>query len=178
MLKVKCFKGKNLKVLTPMQTQKGSGLIEVIVALFITAIGLLGVLAMQTTGLKSNQRAEFMTEAQMLASDMMNMIVAYNSFDNPASVVFNNLTTSTSLDAVDCSGGCTRAEQYTHDRAAWSQQLKTILPSGYGSVVHNGATDMFTITVMWDAERTGAAGTNCGGDPEVDLTCYILEVQI
>lgn len=160
------------------KSSKGSSLIEVVVALFITAIGLLGVLAMQTTGLRSNQRAEFMTEAHMLASDMMNMIVAYDSFDSPSSAAFNNLTTATDLTAVDCSSGCTRANQYLHDRADWSEQLKSMLPSGYGTVTYSNTTEMFTITVMWDDERTGATGKNCSGNPEVDLSCYVLEVQI
>lgn len=161
-----------------MKNTKGSSLIEVLVALFITAIGLLGVLAMQTTGLRSNQRAEFITEAHMLASDMMNMIVAYNAFGNPSSGAFNNLVSATDLNEVDCSNGCDRANQYAHDRADWSEQLKAMLPSGYGTVTYSDTTEMFTITVMWDEERTGARGTNCGGNPEVDLSCYVLEVQI
>lgn len=117
----------------------GSTLIELLVALFVLAIGLLGVLAMQTTGLKSNQRAEFMTEAHMLASDMLNMIVAYDSFDNPSAGTFTNLTSANDLTEVDCSAGCSRSNQYLHDRYDWSEQLKTLLPSGYGTVTYDAA---------------------------------------
>ena len=36
--------------------------------------------------------------------------------------------------------------------------------------------DGLLITVMWDDDGTGATGTNCGDNPEVDLTCYTLAV--
>ena len=36
--------------------------------------------------------------------------------------------------------------------------------------------DGLLVTVMWDDDGTGANGTNCGPDPEVDLTCYTLAV--
>ena len=36
--------------------------------------------------------------------------------------------------------------------------------------------DGLLVSVMWDDEGTGATGTNCGTDPNVDLTCYSLMV--
>ncbi|MEO0443492.1 MAG: type IV pilus modification protein PilV [Pseudomonadota bacterium] len=59
--------------------QKGAGIIEVMVSLLVLAIGLLGVLSLQTNGLNSNQRAAFVTEAQLLAEDMASRILAFGS---------------------------------------------------------------------------------------------------
>jgi type IV pilus assembly protein PilV len=44
------------------------------------------------------------------------------------------------------------------------------LPSGRGQVTGNA--NLLIITVMWDDEGTGATGTGCGGNAQVDLTCY------
>ena len=53
--------------------------------------------------------------------------------------------------------------------------------SGHGVVTSaldaSGTTRLFTITVMWDEERTGVNGTGCSGDPTVDLKCYIMEFE-
>jgi hypothetical protein len=48
------------------------------------------------------------------------------------------------------------------------------LPGGRGIITNNA--DGLLVTVMWDDDGTGANGTNCGPDPEVDLTCYTLAV--
>jgi type IV pilus assembly protein PilV len=61
-----------------------------------------------------------------------------------------------------------------HDGYEWSQNLANELPEGQGRVTGNGIGSVFTITVMWDDMRTGATGTGCSGDPQVDLTCFTL----
>ncbi|WP_086931189.1 type IV pilus modification protein PilV [Agarilytica rhodophyticola] len=51
--------------------QQGSSLIEVLVALFILAVGLLGVLAMQSRAVQLNQNAYLYSQAAVLANDLM-----------------------------------------------------------------------------------------------------------
>jgi len=58
------------------QNQKGSSLIEVMVALFVLAIGLLGVLSMQAQAIKRNQNAYLYSQASMLALDMYERVQA------------------------------------------------------------------------------------------------------
>lgn len=51
--------------------QDGASLIEVLVALFILGVGLLGVLAMQAESMKLNQQAYSSTQAMFLANDIV-----------------------------------------------------------------------------------------------------------
>ena len=164
--------------------QRGVSLIEVLVALFVLAVGLLGVFAMQATGIRSNQVSEFSTEAQYLAQDIIDRIMAYNDIDNPADDDdFEDRDTSDddTANATDCftaANGCARGEaQVNADFTEWSQQVKRRLPSGRGTIdfgAEAGGRPKYTITVMWDANLTGATGTQCnGGDNQ--LTCYEVE---
>ena len=49
----------------------GMTLIEVLVTLVLTSVGLLGVAALQLTTLKSNQESYVRSQATMLAADML-----------------------------------------------------------------------------------------------------------
>ena len=156
----------------------GAGLIEVLVSLLVMAIGLLGVLAVQLDGIRSNQRAEYLTEAHLLATDMLNIISAYNAFDDPASLRFTDLDSSNSFTVDNCDAGCSRDQQYEFAGHIWSQQLKTLLPFGRGTVKFDQESELFTIKIMWDEDGSGSQGENCSGDTNIDLSCYVMEVQI
>ena len=57
-----------------MQKCRGATMIEVMVSLFVLAIGLLGVLGMQAEGTQANQRGMFSTQAAFLAQSMADRI--------------------------------------------------------------------------------------------------------
>ena len=146
------------------------------IALVIFSIGLLGLAGLQAGGLRSNTQAQLRTIAVIQAYDMAERIRAnprgvedgdYNAFD------------SSNPTAEDCiSATCTAAEMATYDYYEWETSTQRVLPSGHGTItsaaVGGGVTTLFTVTVMWDEERTGVTGTGCGGDPTVDLKCYAL----
>jgi len=50
--------------------QRGFTLLEVLIALLVLSIGLLGLAALQTTGLRSNEMASMRTTATQLAYDI------------------------------------------------------------------------------------------------------------
>jgi type IV pilus assembly protein PilV len=150
----------------------GFTMIEVLVAIFVLAIGLLGLAGLQASSLKNNTSAYTRSQAQLLAYDMLDRMrsnkegVKYGNYDDLLS------TTPTDPNCVD--SGCSVAELAQHDAFEWTTFLAQTLPSGTGSVSGNGVGSIFTITVMWDDERTGATGTNCSDDHTVDLTCFTL----
>jgi type IV pilus assembly protein PilV len=66
--------------------QRGSSLLEVIAALFILGVGLLGVLALQVESIKYNQQAYASTQALFVANDIveqMRMKASVLVDDNP-----------------------------------------------------------------------------------------------
>lgn len=64
--------------------QSGFTLIEVLIALVIFSVGILGVNAMQLTSIKGNSKANRVTEASNLAADRIEQVLSmpYNSDSN------------------------------------------------------------------------------------------------
>lgn len=160
----------NIPNITMHKADAGFTLLEVLIAVVVLSIGLLGLAGLQTTGLRNNQDAFARTVATTLANDMADRIRAnmagFNAgnYDNTAAVTASCETNT----------GCTPQQMAQHDTALWNQALAT-LPSGQGSV----ATDVsiVTVTVFWDSNRTGVTGTGCSGDPTVDLACLSVMFQ-
>lgn len=157
---------------TVFRAQQGAGFIEVLVALVILAVGLLGVMSMQARGLNSNQRALFATEANLLAYDMADRIVSFGG-DRAIAGEYGGLTTvgNAALGNVIAN----------NDRNAWQTEfINSSLPSGQGIITWDGS--VYTITIRWDEERTGAVGLTCGNvDTDalgqlINLRCYTLVV--
>ena len=101
--------------------QSGFSLLEVMVALLILSIGLLGIAGLQVTSKRTNFEANQRTTATMLTRDMLERIRA-----NPGQLdTYTNGTTGRifkydSLPAVvDCSTACDTATLVTYDLAEW-----------------------------------------------------------
>ena len=151
-----------------IQRQQGFTLLEVLIALLILSIGLLGLAALQTTSLRSNQMASMRTTATQLAYDMSDRMRA-----NPVGVAAGEYVlaggatpTGTSIGALDL--------------IAWNQAV-VALPGGRTSITQCDGTSVppcdgvtHVITVQWDEMRTGASGTTCPPAVETDLRCYRL----
>lgn len=163
-------------------------MIEVLVALVILAIGLLGVLSMQTRGLNSNQRAIFTTDVTLLANEMADHILAYYNNDVAVGNDFNNVSSDgnfpTGTDDFVKDAETQWVNAFFNDPSDNTSGNR--LPSGRGDVTWDAGSSSYTITIRWDAERTGATGTDCDSpndrDPVTDnlvnLTCYRLRVDL
>lgn len=147
--------------------QKGVSLIESMVALLVISIGLLGIASMQITAMKQNANALNHSQAVWIAYNMADRVRSnISEFTNYA-----DIDTSKTY-SQDCLGAsCSNVQMVTADAADWSTQIQQ-LPAGRGMIAGD-ATEL-AISVMWDDEGTGATGTGCGTDPDVDLTCYTV----
>lgn len=166
-------------------SQAGAGMIEMMVALFILAVGLLGVLAMQMSGIDSAQRANFSTEAHIVAADMVDRILAADDIDTlEDNDAYDGVDTeNANASAAGCiATGCAKSNdpggaQMLYDEWEWSTTIAR-LPSGRGTVAYDGANGVYTVRVFWDGEREGTAtGLGCTNDPD-DLACYSIEVKM
>ena len=128
---------------TFMKLQEGSSLLEVLISMVVLGIGILGLLALQTTALKTNQLAVTRTLASGLAVEISELMRA-----NKTAVENGNYDISI---AGTVSSATTIAET---DLQTWKSHL-TQLPSGQGSVSRNN--NIITITIQWDESRVGNA---------------------
>ncbi len=140
------------------------------IALLVISIGLLGIASLQLTAMNQNASSLNHSQAVWIAYNMSDRIRAnISQFDN-----YNGIDTTNNY-AQDCMAPatCSNAQMRESDAADWSTMIAN-LPGGRGIITNNA--DGLLVTVMWDDEGTGANGTNCGPDPDIDLTCYTLAV--
>lgn len=137
--------------------QLGSSLVEVMVALFVLAIGLLGVLAMQAKSMQYNQSAHIYAQSIYLANDLAERIRA-----NPARAR-SYLTASipAAEPATDCAmtsftaAACNDQNLYQWDLYKWKERVVKLLPAGEAeiSIVTHAGKDYLNINVSFDDSR-------------------------
>jgi type IV pilus assembly protein PilV len=157
-------------MLIQRQCQRGLTLVEAMIALLVVSIGLLGIASLQITAMNQNASSLHHSQAVWYAYNMSDRIRAnITLFAN-----YDGINTGTNDYTQDCeTSRCSAADMITADAADWETMISN-LPGGVG-VISNPGNELL-VTVMWDDDGTGAGGTACGGDPDVDLTCYTLAV--
>ncbi len=151
---------------------RGFGLIEVLVAVVILAIGLLGLVNLQMRGHQYSDSARQRAQATYLAYDILDRMRA-----NKDEVVNGTyyVSTGTSVSAPvainmcsDATVSCPPNRLAEYDLWEWKQDLSNQLPNGDGSIRRNNAiatTDIYEITIQWsrrafsDADKATALGT-------------------
>jgi type IV pilus assembly protein PilV len=122
--------------------QRGVTLLEVLITLIILAVGLLGLLSLQTISLKNNHSAQQRTVATMHAYDILDRIRLNTSADY-----------TLTLAATPAGAGLKNT-----DLIEWIGNIATDLPLGDGSVAIAG--DVVTVSVQWDDSRGANGGNN------------------
>jgi type IV pilus assembly protein PilV len=125
----------------------GFTIVEVLVALVVLAVGMLGIAGLYVVTLQSGGTAIYRTQAVNLASDMADRIRA----NRTAGVAYQNGPSG----ALSCVGAgavdCTPAQLAADDLLQWNTELATTLPAASGTVAVAGAAAPFTytITITW-----------------------------
>lgn len=115
--------------------QKGAGLIEVLVAVLILAIGLLGLGGLQTQSMKQNRESYYRTQLTLIAADMVDRMRANRTIALTSDNYKFALTDTPPASANKCeTSECSGAELALHDFKQWRDQIETALPGGRGSV--------------------------------------------
>ncbi len=114
--------------------QRGTTLIETLVALLVLSIGLLGVAALQMTSLRNNRGAHLRSQAQVMAYDITDRMRAnrQNALDGLYNVALGSTPAVGTLPNTDL--------------ARWKAAMTAALPSGDGSVAIIGNVVLITIT--------------------------------
>lgn len=137
----------------------GFTLLEVMVAMVIFSIGLLGLAGMQAQSVQFSHSAYLRSQATFYAYDILekmraNRVVAStNSYDT----ILTDAGTDNSC--YDDLGNCSATQLAAHDIFDWKQLLAT-LPSGNGTVTPTvtGVVTTFAIVVRW-SDRSATNGT-------------------
>lgn len=147
--------------------QGGFTLLEILVAIVVLSIGLLGLAGLQVVSLNNNQTAYYRSIATQQAYDMADRMRA--NIAGIAAGNYDNLTATLPADpgciASGTSGCTTLANVATTDQFQWLTNNAAMLPAGAGTVrcargpsancVANvaGSSREFDITVSW-TEKT------------------------
>lgn len=124
----------------------GFSLIEVLVALLVLSIGLLGLAALQTTGLTLNHESYGRTQAVLQAYDIIDRMRANKSGSGGAvNSTYDSIGLgSTPTLTTDCSSAsCTGTELAQYDIRKWNLANASLLAYGKGAVCKgNFSTDL------------------------------------
>ena len=157
--------------------QRGTTLLEVLIAILVLAIGLLGTAAMQTRAQQAELDAYQRSQALVLAQDMISRISTnrraarcYVTTEDPPNFV------GTGADPEDCAGWgniATRAradedmQQWANFLRGSSETLDGVdvgsMAGARGCVDFDETDEIYTVTVAWQGENPTQApvGNNC-----------------
>lgn len=117
---------------SPQKHQRGIALIESLVAIVITALGILGILGVQMRTLSDTSTTVRRAQAVRLIEDLgERMKVNPNALADLATYV-----TAFSVEPTvgSCATGCDHTQLATYDLAVWKKTVKDTLPLGQASI--------------------------------------------
>ena len=173
-----------MKLKTHIKKQNAFTLVEVMVAMVIFSVGLLGLAGLQSLGMTNNQTALLRTiamqQAYNMSDRMRNNIAAidagnYDALDENIPALGTNCLTA----------NCTPAALASFDHFEWNSNNATQLPQGQGMVTAIGA-NQFLICIMWNELKVPApaipAGCTAAGavgyDPTTEFKFYTLLFEL
>lgn len=133
---------------------RGFSLIEVLVALFLQAFGMLGMTALQIKALKATHAALLDSQVQFLLSDMAERIRG-----NPGSIYAIAFTDGTPAAVHDCTVVvCSSGELVSWDLWQWRTRIENTasLPEGEGQISFNALTHTYEISIRYTWSQMAA----------------------
>jgi type IV pilus assembly protein PilV len=163
-----------------MKKQRGMGMIEILMAVLITAIGLIGITGMQAVSLKNNLSALNRSNAIFLTGTIVDRIRANPSVSYETDLGVGPLTAlnSCSLSTDTCApsaiatlniaqwkcslGGYPVNDNCRPDPTQLGLYIVPIMPDAQGEITLDGSGD-YVITIQWTDRVSYAAGVKTGG---------------
>lgn len=156
--------------------KNGFSLFEVLIALVILAIGMLGIARLLIVAHKSNSSSYLQQQAVQSAYDIIDRIRANRATALTGNYSVSNLVSSgtpsqPSTPGTNCeTASCSSTQLASYDTWHWLSQDLTKLPNGCGSIstTGSGINTVVTVTVQWDDSP------NLTGTP----TKYIVQSEL
>lgn len=136
---------QNPRKVAARRKHAGMSLVEVLVTLVSSSVGLLGIAALQLVSLRSNQEAYVRLQASSLASSMLERIrTNQQGFLNDE---YSNVT----FNATGAAGA-----RASSDLLAWQAEIDRTLPGGAdtaaGAIERVPGANVVTVTVRWGGQ--------------------------
>ncbi|WP_051303450.1 type IV pilus modification protein PilV [Psychromonas aquimarina] len=151
-------------------SQRGSSLLEILISVFIMAIGLLGLALVQVVSLNNINNSQFRSLATAYAYDM-----AERMRSNRAAVAAGDYDAVTAAETDPNCSPCNFSQIAQLDAYQWNQQIKQAanaggLPQGEGTVTKNGS--LHDIKIVWQEQMHDGSGG------KVDTVEFTLSIQL
>lgn len=159
--------------------RNGFTLVEVLIALVVMSIGLLGIGKLVMLSARANDGAYLRTQATALAYSMLDAMRA----NRQEALVGGYLNAMGVNPGTVACGPCVTSQQAQNDLALWQTSLLAELPAGQGSVVTANVADPVTgtinvtatVTVQWN---DAVAQKSFGGAAAANLLNLTLETLL
>lgn len=160
---------------TRLLPRNGFTLLEVLVALFVLSIGLLGIGKLMMLSARANDSAYMRSQATALAYSILDAMRANRQA--ALSNGYDTLTVVPALQGCSVAAPCNSGQQAQQDTFLWNQSLAAELPGGTGTVVTATALDgtganniTATVTVSWfDKVAEQSFGVAAGNQITISL---------
>lgn len=132
------------------ERRAGFTLVEVLIALIIMSVGMLGIAGLYVHSMNAGRTSVFRHHAVTLAGDVGDRIRA-----NPGGGITYEVTAPPGINNNCVAGGvdCDATQMAQHDVFLWSRQATGTLPNGSVAVVYTenlvSSMDSYQITVNW-----------------------------
>ena len=135
-------------------------MLEVLIAVLVFSLGMIGLAGLMIFAIQSNHVAYLRTQATFLAHNMAarmgaNSAGLWNGDYNITTILAPGTAITTT-----CAAGCSPADLATHDIQAWSQQVNTFLPAAKGSITC-GTTGLSTTPAGTQVDMRPPYGGSC-----------------
>lgn len=145
---------------SPMPGQSGLTLLEILIAVLVLSVGLLGVAGLQLTGLKNGQQSYQRSQVAVLAYEMADRMHANRQAAETGAYAF---AAPPPVPGANCqTGNCTSAELAAWDTWDWytNNMLPSLTPGASATIVCTtvcGPGLLQTLTITWDETRVTPA---------------------
>lgn len=135
-----------MRINQPRCAQQGLSLLEVLIAVLVLSIGMLGVAGMQTATIKNSQSAQLRSVAVLLAAGMAERIRA-----QPQAASAGHFSL-----AKQCSTLTSNSTLAQREMSSWITEIRQKLGSidtTCGQIAHDSQNRTYTVSVIWDDSR-------------------------
>ncbi|HET6724948.1 MAG TPA: type IV pilus modification protein PilV [Gammaproteobacteria bacterium] len=142
---------KKLMNINRKKSSRGFSLVEILIALVILGVGLLGLVGLQVSSLHASDGAYLRTQASVLAYNLFDRMRA-NVDQAKAKAYDRAMDDAAETTSSNCvTNSCSASELADWDLAQWMAQVTTDLPDGKASITTTQASgnSQVTVTLQW-----------------------------